>query len=81
MVPEFEQAAFEMEKGSISNPVKTQFGYHIIKLTDRKEEGLKSLDEVREQIKYQVTDMKYNLIYFNKVDELRKKYKVEIKHE
>ena len=34
MVPEFEQAAFGMQKGQVSNPVKTQFGYHIIMVTD-----------------------------------------------
>ncbi len=38
MVPEFEQAAFSSEKGKISAPVKTQFGYHIIFVTDKREE-------------------------------------------
>ena len=36
MVPEFEKAAFEGEKGKILGPVKTQFGYHLIKGLDRK---------------------------------------------
>ena len=36
MVPEFEQAAFAAETGQIIGPVKTQFGYHIIKVTGRK---------------------------------------------
>jgi peptidyl-prolyl cis-trans isomerase C len=36
MVPEFEKAAFEGEKGKILGPVKTRFGYHLIKVVDRK---------------------------------------------
>ena len=36
MVPEFERAAFSMQKGQVSNPVKTQFGYHLIMVTDLK---------------------------------------------
>ena len=36
MVPEFEQAAFKLAKGNVSQPVKTQFGYHLIMVTDSK---------------------------------------------
>ena len=36
MVKEFEDAAFSMEIGEVSNPIKTQFGYHLIYLTDKK---------------------------------------------
>jgi peptidyl-prolyl cis-trans isomerase C len=36
MVPEFEKAAFEGEKGKILGPVKTQFGYHLIKVLDKR---------------------------------------------
>lgn len=37
MVKEFEDAAFSMNVGEISNPIKTQFGYHLIYLTDKKD--------------------------------------------
>ncbi len=37
MVKEFEDAAFSMEVGEVSNPIKTQFGYHLIYLTDKKD--------------------------------------------
>ncbi len=37
MVKEFEDAAFSMEIGEISNPIKTQFGYHLIYLTDKQD--------------------------------------------
>ena len=36
MVKEFEDACFSMEVGEVSNPIKTQFGYHLILLTDKK---------------------------------------------
>lgn len=37
MVPEFDEASFSMEIGEISEPIKTQFGYHLIYLTDKKD--------------------------------------------
>ena len=50
MVPEFDQAVFSMEPGTISDPVKTQYGYHIIKLVDKKPSTTRTLAEVRQQI-------------------------------
>lgn len=78
MVPEFGKAAFEMEVGQISQPVKTQFGYHIIKLVDKKEGGIKSLDEVKSQLVQQVLLKKQQDKYLEKTAELKSKYEVKI---
>lgn len=63
MVPEFEKAAFSMDKGEVSDIVETQFGYHIIKVTDKKHKEY-TFDEVKDNIKQ-------NLLY--------EKYKAEVK--
>jgi peptidyl-prolyl cis-trans isomerase D len=49
-VPEFEQAAFSLPVGSTSDLVKTQYGYHIIKVIERQQARTQTLDEVRPQI-------------------------------
>ncbi len=49
MVKEFEDAAFALKPGEISEPVKSEYGYHIIKVTD-KNQGLKTYDEVKDSI-------------------------------
>jgi len=50
MVPEFANVAFQMFKGQISNPIRTQFGWHIIKLEDRRNRPVPEFDKVRGQI-------------------------------
>jgi peptidyl-prolyl cis-trans isomerase D len=54
MVPEFDKAAFSMQVGEISPLVKSQYGYHIIKVTDKKPATTKSIEEVRAQIEDQI---------------------------
>jgi peptidyl-prolyl cis-trans isomerase C len=50
MVPEFASAAFGQKPGSISDPVKTQFGWHVIKVTEKKPAGTVPFEEVKDQI-------------------------------
>jgi peptidyl-prolyl cis-trans isomerase D len=54
MVPEFDQVVFIMEPGQISDLVKTQYGYHVIKLVDKKPATTRSLADVRQQINDQL---------------------------
>jgi peptidyl-prolyl cis-trans isomerase D len=54
MVPEFEQVAFALQPGQISDLVKTSFGYHIIKLVDKKPGVTRPIAEVRQQISDQL---------------------------
>lgn len=51
MVPDFERAAFALKQGEISDVVKTQYGYHVIMVTERKEGERRPLEQVSEQIK------------------------------
>ncbi|MFZ0413039.1 MAG: peptidylprolyl isomerase [Candidatus Acidiferrales bacterium] len=57
-VPEFQQAAFSLPKGSISDLVKTQYGFHIIKVLDHEQAHTRPLDEVRSQILPALLDAK-----------------------
>lgn len=50
MVPEFAEAAFKMKKGEVSDPVKTQFGWHIIKVEDKRNKPVPPFENVKDQI-------------------------------
>lgn len=79
MVPEFEDAAFGLEIGVVSEPVQTQFGYHLIKVEDKIESAVKPFSEVKDMIKERVLQEKQALKYTNFVNELKEKNQVEIK--
>jgi peptidyl-prolyl cis-trans isomerase C len=56
MVPSFEAAVLELEAGAVSAPVKTQFGWHVVKLNETREAALPTLDEVRGELVQEIQE-------------------------
>ncbi len=67
-------AAFAAEIGHVVGPVKTQFGYHLIKVEKKNEATVASLEEVKETIRRTLLQQKQNEAYNTKVEEMKKKY-------
>ncbi len=78
LVPEFEKAAAGLKVGELSGPVKTPYGYHIIKVTDRKTGPVVEFDRVKDVISQRLSGEKQKEAFDNYINELRKNYKVEI---
>lgn len=78
MVKPFEEAAFALQVGEISEPVKTDFGYHIIKVTDRQEAKTLSLEESKEDIRSTLLYQKQMETLRTYLMELRENAEVEI---
>lgn len=79
MVPEFEEAAFGMNVGDLSDPVKTQFGYHLIKVEGKNEASLKPFSEVESSIRNMLMQERQAYKYMEYVNGLKGKIKVELK--
>ena len=74
MVPEFDAAAFTAEIDHIVGPVKTQFGYHLIKVYEKTEAAKTPYEQVAEMIKSNLMMQKQNEAYMAKAAELKAKY-------
>ena len=78
MVPEFANAAFGMQKGEISAPVKSQFGFHIIQLTDRKDAETMGLESVKPRLLAFLNQRMRDTQIQKVLTELREKAEVKI---
>ena len=72
MVPEFNDKVFSMKVGTISAPVKTQFGYHLIYLEDKKDKKLLAFTEVKSFIDQRLKMEKFKSVMQEKMEKLRK---------
>jgi len=81
MVPEFESAAMSLKPGQVSEPVKTKFGYHIIKVTDKKMGQTVDFDKVKNLISQNLMAEKQKEVFDSYVEGLKKSFKVEINKE
>ncbi len=79
MVPEFDTAVFSMNVGEITEePVKTQFGYHLIKLNSKNESQTASFEEVAPEIKESILNEKQRKAYDSKINQLKILYPVDM---
>lgn len=78
MPPEFERVLKKMKVGQISEPVKTQFGWHLLKLEEVKDAGYVDYETMKESIRNVLLEEKRQKLMEEYTQELKKKYKIEI---
>lgn len=79
MVPAFEKAVFSLKEGETSGIVRSEFGFHVIKLTGKRAAGTRPFDEVKDQIKNALMPQKQQQVFMKLKDDIKKGAKIEIK--
>jgi peptidyl-prolyl cis-trans isomerase D len=69
MAPEFEEAAFALDVGKVSEPVRTRFGYHLIKVKEVKPGGLKPFEDVRAEVEEGYRAIEAQKLFFEQADQ------------
>ncbi len=77
--PEFESVAFALQKGQVSAPFKTRIGWNIVIVDDRSETKIMPYEQVKDSIKYKLTEDKKKKVNDDQLDKIHKEYKLEIK--
>ena len=78
MVPEFDQAVFGMQEGEVAGPVKTQFGYHLIRLNRKNASAPIPFAQIKEQLRGMLLQEKQQKAYESKVNQLKLLYPVDL---
>ncbi|MCQ2431540.1 MAG: peptidylprolyl isomerase [Clostridia bacterium] len=77
MVPEFDEACFTMEVGELRGPIKTQFGYHLIRLNGKNEGKAYEFAEIKDQLREKLLSDKQQAAYQSKINQLKILYPVD----
>ncbi len=81
IIPEIEEVVFALELEELSEIIKTDFGFHILKITEKKPETVKTLEEVKEDIIQTLLPDKQKEAFENLLEELKSKSEIEINEE
>jgi len=81
IIPEIEEVIFALEIGTISEIINTEYGFHILKISDKKPEAIKTIEEVKEDIIQILLPTKQKEAFENLLEELKSKMEIKINEE